>query len=105
MWIEQLNPSGPSMVFQVDPSTPLLGVRRTRIPFGSPGYGSVWVPDFDASIVRRYDDTTGELQLAIHAPAAPQLPLVVAAGGMWVACHHAGEIAEIDPSTTASSRS
>ena len=94
-----------SGVTRIDPATNQVvrftlkaadGSERPSV-FGAVGFGSIWVGDFDRGEVRRYDENTGELMIAISA-ASPE-GLVVAGDSVWVANHRTGSVSRIDPAT------
>lgn len=59
--------------------------------------GSVWISDFNGSVVRRYTPA-GKLLATIRGVNAP-LGLATTPGAVWVADHHGGSIDRIDINT------
>jgi streptogramin lyase len=64
------------------------------------GEGSLWASDFDNDLVRRFDPGTGKLQATIELPRGSSPEGITDSGGaIWVATHHGGTLARIDPAT------
>ncbi|MGN6161606.1 MAG: hypothetical protein ACTHOG_07865 [Marmoricola sp.] len=103
-------PSGPELsadpryvwsagFFRIDPSTnkavEVVGGGHADDVLSAAG--SVWVSDFEGSVVRRYTPA-GKLLATIRGVNGPET-LVMAAGALWVADHHGGSIDRIDIGT------
>ena len=63
-------------------------------------FGSAWVSEFTVGDILRYDLATGKQVAAIPIAGAPQM-MVAAADRLWVAAHHNGELAAVDPISNA----
>lgn len=92
-------------VTRIDPATNQVvrftlkaadGSERPSV-FGAVGFGSIWVGDFDKDEVRRYDENSGDLTIAVSV-AKPE-GLVVAGDSVWVTNHRTGSVSRIDPAT------
>jgi hypothetical protein len=71
------------------------------------GFGSVWLGAFQFNSVFRVGTATRQVSRLQSGPSDDEGPEGVAttAKGVWVANHHAGTVAELDPSTGAVRRS
>ena len=86
-------------VTRIDPGTNDI-LQEIDIPTGafnfSTGFGSVWVPDFQANVLRRYRVDTGELESEIGGVTTPE-DVVATEDAVWVANHRAGTVSRVDP--------
>jgi len=88
-------------VVRIDPGTNQI-IRRIRVPnlagYFALAFGSAWVTDYDAFVVRRVDPRTGRVLAEIPSGANPE-GLGHTDDAIWVANHHDGTVTRIDPST------
>jgi YVTN family beta-propeller protein len=58
--------------------------------------GSLWISDFDASVVRRVDGRSGRVTAKVKVGPNPE-DVLVAHGSVWVANHRGGTVSRVDP--------
>ena len=89
-------------IIRVDPETN-QPIRQIDVPnlagYFALAFGSAWVTDYDASIVRRVDPRTGKVRAEIPTGANPE-SLGYTDDAVWVANHRDGTVTRVDPSTT-----
>lgn len=90
---------GASGLVSVDPAT-ARPRWRSEVPAYqvTGGFGSVWVTDFDDSVVRRLDPSSGAVLAIVHVAGNP-IGVTAAGGSVWVAAHRRGLVYRIDPAT------
>ncbi len=107
--MSNLSASGSTMF--VGTTTGIQRIDSASTTFGSPllqdteaadiayADGLVWASDYDGDVVRAIDGS-GAVKVTAKLPtgSSPE-GIVAAAGSIWVAEHHGGAVARIDPST------
>jgi YVTN family beta-propeller protein len=88
-------------IMRVDPVNGRV-VRQIDVPnvagYFALAFGSLWVSDYGASVVRRLDPETGNVLAEIPTGANPE-GLGATEDAIWVANHHDGTVTRVDPST------
>ncbi|MBI2764096.1 MAG: hypothetical protein HYX54_10215 [Chloroflexi bacterium] len=89
---------------RIDPTTNTIGASVTVSPATAAYQGlavnkaGLWLTDWDASLVERFDPTTLKLVASIAVGPKPKGVLATDAG-VWVANTRGGSVARIDPAT------
>jgi hypothetical protein len=90
-------------IFRVDMRTNTVTDRIGGVAGGAAdeGFGAVWVAAFNFNAVYRIDTATHRVARLASGPSSAEGPNDVAltATGVWVANHHGGTVAELDPVT------
>jgi streptogramin lyase len=96
-------------IVRVDPNANAVTDQVKGVVGGqaAAGFGSIWIPAFAIDMVLRVDTTTREITRLRSGPSDDQGPVGVAitSSAVWVANHHGGTVAELDPATGAVRRS
>jgi streptogramin lyase len=99
------NPDGTpkGSIFRVDTSTDSATDRIGGVAGGAAdeGFGAVWAAGFAFNAVYRIDTATHRVTRLASGPSSDEGPndVAVTATGVWVANHHSGTVAELDPVT------
>lgn len=84
---------------RIDPQTNGI-TGSVEVPFQEyffdVGFGSAWIPEFDADAVHRYDLGSGEEKAAVPVGDGPEY-VAVSADGVWVSNHRGGSVSRVDP--------
>jgi YVTN family beta-propeller protein len=88
-------------IMRVDPATNRPS-RQIEVPnlagYFAIAFGSAWVTDYDAFVVRRVDPDTGKRLAEIPTGANPE-GLGYSDDAIWIANHRDGTVTRVDPST------
>ena len=88
-------------ITRVDPATNQT-IRQIEVPnlagYFAFAFGSAWVVDYDAFLVRRVDPRTGKVLAEIPTDANPE-GIGYTKDAIWVANHRGGTVTRVDPST------
>jgi len=88
-------------ISRIDPVTNSVGSEiavTNAAGYFAFGFGSAWVSDYDASIVRRVAVSTGEVLAEIAVGRNPE-GIALTDDAVWVANHRGGSLSRLDPST------
>ena len=91
----------PEGITRVDPMTNRAGAEfpvSNLAGYFTLAFGSAWVSDYDASLVRRVDPDTGKVLAEIPTGENPE-GIGHTSDAVWVANHHSGSVTRIDPAT------
>jgi hypothetical protein len=90
-------------ILRVDTTTDAVTDRIGGVAGGAAdeGFGAVWAAGFNFNAVYRIDTATHQVSRLASGPSSDEGPndVAVTATGVWVANHHSGTIAELDPVT------
>jgi hypothetical protein len=105
------NPDGTpkGSIFRVDATTNAVTdeIKGVAGDWGAFGFGSVWIGGFGFNAVFRIDTTGHVVDRLSSGPSNDEGPegVAITASGVWVANHHGGTVAELNPVTGAVMRS
>jgi DNA-binding beta-propeller fold protein YncE len=90
-------------ISRIDPETDKI-LGAVEVPFQDyffdVGFGSAWVPEFEASVVHRYSLESGEEEATIEVGPNPEY-VAVSPDAVWVSNHRGGSVSRVDPARDA----